>query len=354
MRIAILGAGFSGLATAWYLLHHTQGAAKIDLFDPQPIGEGVSGLSSGLLHAYAGKHARLARFAEKGMDATHELITEASRAIHSSVILSKGILRPATTQEQFNDFQKCVESTSNTEWWDEKKCKQKIPNLMLLGGGLYIKNGLTIDVPTYLNGLWQAVALLGTQFHPITVTNEEKLAKYDKVVFALGHALKSFKIFDFLPIVPVKGQALELEWPENTPSLPFSLISYGYLVMNKERTKCLAGATFERRFETAEPEPEIAVPQIFSKITPFFPSLGKAKILSCRAGIRATAPSRHHLPIAGRLSQKYWYLSGLGSKGLLYHAWLGNLLAQAILTNDPTLFPKEIWFSQKDTLPPQN
>ncbi len=344
MRVAILGAGFAGLATTWHLLHYTQGAATIDLYDPQPIGKSVSGLSSGLLHPYAGKHAKRSWNADKGMDATHQLITEASRGVHQSVIISKGILRPATTSEQVEDFHRCAESYADTEWWPTEKCLKAVPGLNVKEGGLYIKTGLTIDVPAYLEGLWQACALLGTQFHKRPLLREQEFQKYDRVVFALGYALKTFKVFEPLPIKPVKGQVLDMRWPLGTAPLPFSIVSHGYLVQTRDPLRCMAGATFERTFQTADPEPDFAIPSILEKITPFFPTLGEAEVLSCRAGIRSTAPQHNHLPLIGKVTDKYWFITGLGSKGLLYHGWMGDLLAQALLTKDSSLFPKEVWY----------
>lgn len=39
------------------------------------------------------------------------------------------------------------------------------------------------------------------------------------------------------------------------------------------------------------------------------------------------------LPLVGQLhaGSPYWLCVGLGSRGLVYHAWLGQLLADAIL-----------------------
>lgn len=342
MRFAVLGAGFAGLAVTWHLLQYTRGAVTIDLFDPEPIGKGVSGLSSGLLHAYGGKHARRSWHASKGIDATHQLITEASRSINQPVILSKGILRPAVSDEQATDFKRCGQFHDDTAWWDAKQCEEKVPHLVVKEGGLFIKTGLTIDVPTYLEGLWQGCARLGTQFHQRSIVDMKELEAFDHVIFALGHKLKAFAPFQSVPIRPIKGQILELGWPADLPPLPFSLISQGYLVMGKQQNTCIAGATFEREFKNEKPDTDVAIPLIMSKITPFFPALAKAQILSCHAGIRATSPENHHLPLVGRISEKQWYITGLGSKGLLYHAWLGDLLAQAILNNDPSVFPPEV------------
>lgn len=347
MRIAILGAGFAGLSTAWHLLYNSQASVSIDLYDPIPIGHGVSGISSGLLHPYGGKQAKQAKEAAKKIDAVHNLIKHASQALNQPLILSSGILRPAITQQQITDFRQCALEHSDTEWWNKEKCEAKVKGLHIPqdhGGGLFIKQGLTLDVPKYLDGLWQSCALLGTQYIQTAMIKEQDLARYDRIVFALGYAIKGFKPLEALPVESVKGQALILKWPLGIPPLPFSLISEGYLVMGKETSSCIAGATYERTFTTHLPEPAVAIPEIRRKISTFFPSLAEAEIISCQAGIRA-ASKHNHQPLVGKTSDKFWFITGLGSKGLLYHAWLGNLLSLALLKDDESLLPKDLRYN---------
>lgn len=37
-----------------------------------------------------------------------------------------------------------------------------------------------------------------------------------------------------------------------------------------------------------------------------------------------------------------WLLVGLGARGLVYHAWLGKLVAQGVLTNSEDQIPEEL------------
>ncbi len=343
MRIAILGAGFAGLAVSWYLLHYRMGVVSIDLFDPEPIGGGVSGLSSGLLHTYPGKEARKSWRADFCMKETHRLITEASQGINRSVILSKGILRPAITEQQLSAFKACALQYDDTEWWDYQQCMQKIPGLFLpeSHGGLYIKNGLTIDVKAYLEGLWQTIAKMGVQHHKTMAVKEADLKKYDAILVAIGALTRNFPGLQSLPITPIKGQILRLEWPEGITPPPISLISNKYLVMSADQKSCSVGATFERTFDSLEANQAKASSDILPHITSYFPALEKAKIIDCRAGFRASTPN--HLPLVGKLSDKIYFLTGLGSKGLLYHAWVAKRMARAIISQDPDHFPRDIY-----------
>lgn len=344
MRFAILGGGFAGLAVTWFILHYTQGSATVDLYDPEPIGGGASGLSSGLLHPYTGKQARPAWEAARCLKETHRLITVASQAIARPIVISKGILRPALSEQQVADFQKCATSFSDTEWWDKELCEKKVTGLKLPpeGGGLYIKDGITLDSKEYLQGLWQACALLGTQYRQQSVIQQADLIHYDKILIAMGPLSKNLPPLKNLPITPVKGQTLVLKWPEGVKPLPFSLISQKYIVMSPDQKSCLAGSTFEHTFSTPKADREKAIAEIMPNISTYFPPLAGAEIIECKAAFRASTPS--HLPLAGKISDKIFFFTGLGSKGLLYHAWLGKLVARTLISGDPTHLPKEIYY----------
>ena len=219
-----------------------------------------------------------------------------------------------------------------------------IPNLTLPdeGGGLFIKSGITLDVKSYLEGLWQTGLRFGLQFHQKALTEESDFKRYDRVIFAGGLGVKKFPPLSDLPLTAVKGQSLLLKWPTNIPPLPFSLFSDGYVVMGKEGKTCIAGATFEREFKDDKPNTEVAYGLIKEKLLPFFPALNKAEILDCYAGIRAMPPTERAFPYLGKVQEKYWFVTGLGSKGLLFHGYLGDILAQAILADNPSLIPPEL------------
>lgn len=39
---------------------------------------------------------------------------------------------------------------------------------------------------------------------------------------------------------------------------------------------------------------------------------------------------------------RWWVIGGLGARGLVYHAWLGELVAKAVLNDSEDSFPKEL------------
>ena len=78
-----------------------------------------------------------------------------------------------------------------------------------------------------------------------------------------------------------------------------------------------------------------------------------------RYGVRANPPrsSLGSLPLVGRVrlrdgnrrgvereKKNWWYVGGLGARGLVYHGVLGAIVADAALTGDDARVPPELRF----------
>lgn len=345
MKIIILGAGFAGLAVTWHLLHESKTGVSIDVYDPKPIGQSTSGLCPGLLHSFIGKQANKSPFADEALFETHQLISSASEEFNHSLILSKGMLRVSMNPEQKASFEKNAGLyPKELELWDPKKCLSAVSGLKMTEDaiGLFVKNALTIDVLSYLQGLWRHCNKLGAILHPTNKIEKSRLEKADVLIFACGSSILSFPFFQDLPLEKVKGHSLRCRWPDNLPPLPFSLNGAGYLVMDPDQTSVTAGTTYEHDFENEDPDPIKAKELIFKKIGQFYPKIQKTEILSCFSGVRVSTPSK--LPLLGRYKSKSWFLTGLGSRGLLLHSLMGKYLAQAILSNNLNLIPQQVRF----------
>lgn len=323
MKIAVIGAGFCGLAVCWRLLQTTR--HQVTLFDPRGIGGEASGISAGLLHPYAGLHSKLNWRGLEGMAAAKELLAVAENALGKPVADYSGILRPAFTAEQIADFQLCASRYSDVEWLTPEQASARIPGLPRVPA-LFIPSGITVDSPLYLEGLWKACERLGAQKVSRKVNSVDDLQGYDTIAACLGASTPLFRETQALPLSLVKGQILELEWPAGLFPLPCSLNSQVYVTMLNG--KCMAGSTYERGFINALPDQETAKRILIPKIEELYPPLREAKILGARAGIRAVTPN--HIPSLVKHSDKLYSLTGLGSKGLLYHALMAQQLVELI------------------------
>lgn len=328
MRIAIIGAGFCGLATAWHLAH--KGAADIHVFDALDIGQGTSGIAAGLLHPYAGAHAKKSWRSDSGLAATLYLLQKAEAALGSSVVLKRGLIRLAVSEKQIKDFSLTASRHPDVHWLTIEQCQQQL-GYPSSHPGIFIDSALTIDCKKYLLGLWNACTSRGVQFHKQTIGSLAELDKFDLIIAATGAASRSIPELSSLEITPVKGQVLELQWPDRLPSLAYPISSQAYLLMDPEKKRCLAGATFERGYEREDPDLPSAIGEIMPKLQSFLPELNGSHVIGCRAGIRASTPDHH--PFLKKLGPRCWILTGMGSKGLLYHALFAEELALQLFSD---------------------
>lgn len=325
MQIAILGAGFSGVAVAWNLVQNKQ--LQVHLYDPSGVGGEASKIAAGLLHKYSGAHAKLNRFGIESEAASRELIKIAEEALQSTVILSKGILRVALNEEKKQEYSERAKQYEDCRWVEPKEC------LALTHGsvghsGLFIQDGLTIDCFKYLQGLWKATEKMGAKFFDSPIEKLSQLSHYDAIVVATGATALQFKELSHLKVTAVKGQLLEFVWP-NVEPLDICLNAEAYITMMPGGKACVAGSTYEKTFTSTSAELKLAKELLLPKITALYPPLQNAEIIGCRAGLRASTPD--HLPLIGQFGDKLFVITGMGSKGLLYHAIYGKNLSNQII-----------------------
>ena len=324
MRIAIIGAGFCGLAAAWHLLQCPE--IKVVVFDRAEIGGGTSGMAAGLLHPFAGLHSKLNWGAREGMTATGKLLEIASKALGRPIAEQTGLFRLAVADEQKKDFSACASLYPTEVDWLEAI---ELPGV-ISHPGIFVKSALTVNCELYLKGLWKACQSLGASFEKKAVENLAELADFDAIVCTAGAAIQTITELAHLPITAVKGQILEFQWPEKLPLLPCPLNSNAYLISDPYKKTCLVGSTFERHFKHEEPDTKAALFELSPKLISFFPSLVQTPPVNCKAGVRASTPN--HLPILKKISNKCWVLVGMGSKGLLYHAMMAEKLSALMLS----------------------
>ena len=326
MHIAIIGGGFSGLATAWHFLQHAE--IKVDIFDPAGIGGGASSIAAGLLHTFAGLHAKRNLMADEGVQAARELLNHASHMLGTPVYSSSGLLRPAMSEANQRDYALCAEKyPQDVQWWSTEQCQKNIVGYPEYPG-LYIPLALTVNSENYLKGLWLACQAKGAQLRQEEIRAFDCLKNYAAIAICTGASSLPF-FAQKLPITAVKGQILVLEWPSDCPPLAIPLNSQAYIIMQPDNKTCIVGSTYERHFTTVHPEVDVASREIMPKVAAMYPPLKEAKIVGCRAGVRASTPD--HLPLLKQLDPRTWILSGMGSKGLLYHALYAKKLAKQIL-----------------------
>lgn len=326
MRIAIVGAGFCGMATAWFLTQN--GNHEITIFDPNGIGKGASGVAAGLLHPYAGSQAKKNIRADEGMAATHRLLKISEAALNEPVIVTQGLIRLAISQKQKEDFAKVANLYQDVHWLTAEECGQKL-GIAGVHPGIFIDSAVVVDCEKYLQGLWKICKDHGVVLEKKAIRSLSELAHFDKILVTMGAAAKSLPELSAIKVTPIKGQVLEMRWPEGLPPLKFPISSQAYVLMQDGGKRCIAGASYERHFESEEPDQASALEEIMPKLQSYLPEMGAELVIGCRAGVRASAP--RHQPLLQKIDGKSWLLTGMGSKGLLYHALYAEELVKKAL-----------------------
>ena len=312
MKIAVIGAGLSGLALAYHLT--LSGMCQVDLFDEKGIGGAASGIACGLMHPYVGEEAKRSWMATEALEESHVLLASVSGAL----IHKPGILRIARHEEERQALRIAFANQDDVEEVE---------------GSFLIKSGVTVNVPGYLQGLWNICAQKGAKLHLQNIQNLEELKEYDQIVVAAGANLLTFPECQSLKVQFTKGQLLICRYPQTLKPLERSLIGKGYVALSESADLCVLGSTYERGVTSALPDLARAKEEILPKIASFFPDVKFLEIESCKAGIRV-ARKGHYLPIIRKIEERKWVCTAMGSRGLLYHALAGKMLASALLAND--------------------
>ncbi|MCB1066891.1 MAG: FAD-dependent oxidoreductase [Simkania sp.] len=334
-KIAIVGAGFSGLGLCYHLL---QCGYQVTLFDPKGIGGGASGIASGLLHPYPGESARMSWRGLEAMREAELLIDKASEALGRAVARKEGILHLAISEKKKEAFLQRANTQDDVEWWDAKTCHERVKGAHFCPG-IFIRSGQTVHPKLYLKGLWEVCQKEGAELEKKEV-DVASLKGFDQIVIAAGSGIRKMKECESLNVKLNKGQLLVCTKPSYfNPG--FSLVGKGYLALSEDENRCYLGSTYEHEFITEQPCIGHATEMIFSRIGQFLPSYGAFEVTECLSGMRVVNRKTYH-PIVGKLREGVWVLTAMGSRGLLYHGLMGKMLAQAIVANDPLLIPKEV------------
>ncbi|KZV28377.1 hypothetical protein F511_16745 [Dorcoceras hygrometricum] len=398
LRYAVLGAGFAGLSVAWHLLQHASEEIHlcVDIYDEAGVGGGASGVAGGLLHPYSPKAKLLWRGAECwkeslnllniAQDAILKKVNTAERetaqTCETQIVRRKGILRPAVSLKSVDTMtenaQNCL-ADCIIESIDEEAAQNLIPNLTVpLNLAFHMPEALNINAQCYLQGLYLAcqssandLSAFGFKhrelcIHKKSVQSLKELpgqGYYDAVIICLGaRAALLPELSGKLPLRTCRGVITHLQlgddireaYPEDSPSI----LSDVWLSVHGAR--CLdLGSTWDwksRNYsrEVTWDEALEAKKVLLPKAYAVYPSIKYWTVAGAVAGLRAMPPhtAEGSLPLLGCVDEfmndiqshvcKYWLFTGLGARGLLFHGWLGKLMALAVLSRNEDLLPSEL------------
>jgi glycine/D-amino acid oxidase-like deaminating enzyme len=307
MRIAIIGAGFAGLSVARHLIPRH----SITLFDSKGAGAGASGIAAGLMHPYVGELGRRSLHATEALECSLGLIREVERELGMQLAMP-GLVRHVWNEKQRTLFASHAKEQGDVFFLDE--------------GRVWIDAGWTVDCPRYLAGLEKLLRREGMECVYAQVEGLSALDGFDQIIVCAGAGVRSLLPEAPLRISLMKGQILVCK----SSSFPkTSLLGKGYLALSAEPGICYLGSTYEKNFASQTPDSAVARAEILPKIERFYPQAADFEVVDCRAAVRVT-PQGHYFPILAKVQDRVWVVTGLGSRGLLYHGLLGKFMNEKL------------------------
>jgi|GEM_PF-2603831 len=293
MSCVVIGAGIAGLSAAFFL---QKKGMKVTVFYSESKAP-ASQIFTGILYRYPGRWGNRGLFADEGYKASRELIEIVESNTGRRVILSKGVVKKfASKLKRFSDVK-------------------------MVNGDACIEDAVTIDMRQYLEGLKEVIG----KDHFI----EKDCRRFDEIkgkkIIATGFGLK--EMLDLSGLKYVKGQQF-LGKKKLQPSSFGTVIGRGH-ISYLEGDGIALGSTYEHEFKDEHVDEAFAEREILKNIEPWMGDLKTIEEKKFAAGVRVCQDSTY-LPLIKKIDEETYLFTALGSRGLLYHAYYGKIVADQV------------------------
>ncbi len=345
--VIVVGAGVIGLATGYEM---SRRGARVLVLDARGIGQGATHASAGMLtpHTETDGLAPLWQLGVRSLDLYDAFVGQVREDSGMDVEYRRcGSLHLAVTAAQAADLEKRARHLQTAgvpvEMLDARQVRALEPNVqedveaaMLVPSHGYVAAGAlaaAMHAAGTAQGMRVAVErVLSVASHPAGIRVETQAGPIHApaVVMAAGSWVARVPVDGdpTLPIRPVRGQLLQLEWP----AAPLSRIVWGpdcYLVPWRSGA-LLVGATveeagFDERATTA------GVRDLLEAACDTLPQAWQAAFAGVRVGLRPATPDG--LPVIGASSRLpgVFYAAGHFRNGVLLAPVTGVLVADLVL-----------------------
>jgi len=326
------------------------------------------------------------------MSVTNEAEVSAKQ---TSVVLRENLYRIAMTERNVKELKiTCENNPDIATWMSSKDIIDAVhgfdsSNQNILGGVKLEGGCKVVHVPSYLKGLWKACqslvedrkcSCIGIHWKKEIIRNDKNekgkeknengmeniLDQYDTVILTAGAGLWNDFILDrsSFSMELVRGQTAQLTIPaqsvqeenenESTAYPSEAILSGKYItpipssLSTKNSYSMVVGATHEYK-ETPLSNTEVLedLKQRSYHLHPRLWDEGKVDYIKSGWRVQSARSVFGRVPIIGRLDMKkqndscgewalndVWIMSGLSSRGLIYHGVYGDILTDAIMNED--------------------
>ena len=328
-----------------------------------------------LQHPFSPK-GKLIHFGMEALEQSNYLV-KIAREYQPSCLVKPHLYRIALSAANVEQLQKtAIDHPDIATWMSKEDVNNQLGTDAL--GALKLHNGCqVIDVPLYLTGLWEAceakaklcngsITWEQNQMHGDDAFNHHILDKHNTVVLAAGSGIMQDKLLsdggndDTLPVQLVRGQSVIMALPRESSSVSTNeaLLCGKYISpvpskktgnnsdKNTSSDKLfVVGATHEFKSEKMDESQVIEELKTRSyKLAPDLWDFGVVDKITSGMRMQSNRGKCGRMPIIGKINmnssdkrKSKWIITGLSSRGLIYHALFGKWLADAVLRNDETV-----------------
>ena len=324
----IVGQGIAGSIMGLQLEQYNQRFLIVDKNEKITSSK----VAAGLMHPMSFKRCVLNWKGETLYDYSHQFYTKCNEILRNKTYCEFPLIRLFQSYEEQNNWLSKVSSKPFVNVLSEREEKFKVINNPFGNGRL--KKSAKLDASAFLKN----VKLYFKRQNKIreelfSIENLKKDGGFYKrgndlfkhIIFCQGPFVEPFNPFSYLPIIPNKGEILEIQ----SKILPQLILSKGVFSIPTVEDKFIVGATYNHR-DLSEKITEDARKELILKIEKFLPQK-KIKIINQKYGFRPTTIDRK--PMIGNhpILKNAFIFNGMGSKSILMAPLLGKQLIEHIL-----------------------
>lgn len=347
--IIIAGAGLAGACAAFFLSRQH----RVLMLEAERPAAGASGAAAGMANPLMSRRARPVWRMPEAMTALQEVL-EAAGAAH--LMRREGILRPALSEEQAEDFRRVSNELPNdAEWLTREETEARYQHVHAPLGALWGKNAVAVDIPAMIDALLAGATANGAEVVTGAVLmgwgggaarvqhalrndgRQEEIPYNEALLLCLGREYNDFDALRRLRLHQIKGQLVRVARPPALADLPH-VAGRGYVMV--EPKSFLLGSTYEHSFCDLRPDAN-KTQEIIEDAAAVVPALADADVLEAWAAVRVTVPGIR-LPMVGPVpgEERVWLFTGLGSRGLMMAPMIARALSKYM--RDPAAIQREL------------
>ena len=311
-KVAIIGAGISGVATAYSL---SQRGFDVTLIEQgSALASGASGNRQAMLYAKLPDNATIAgQFHQQGLQHSMALL---KRSLGAEYWQACGLLQLATSPQQVTQMQAVIQRQYPASWlqWLDQSQAETLAQQPVSDGGLYFPSSGWVSPADWCEALYrQSGAALWLNSSVQTLQQSPSQGwqlqlkgdysgehEFDAIVIANANGANHLLAHQHLPLKSIRGQ---VSYVEGDASPALVVCGEGYVTPAQQGVFAVGASYNLRSFDTQLSAHDDADNlNRLSQVLPLNKGLGLDTIAGGRVGFRAVTPD--YLPMVGQLADE--------------------------------------------------